>query len=320
MEDQSLKKQCLSTAHQDAVVEFKGRKMEERLLKEDKKVLQVVPRKEGKGAVSSTKTLRHQQIKCLGWVHLHKHTHTHTRTGEENKAVSNRSKTELRGENDVQFVNMQLKNEWYWHVFDLLCLCVRFPNPAQICYLNSCLQSLLTLEDFVRAIACQEQVWSLNPEAALMRYSNLQILPLILCSCCTRSVLMAETMLLTSPPLLSRSFMDIRGSHFSSDGRHKIRLLAAFKKAVSAWAPEFHDLHQKVSKLVLGFVLSPLPDSFPSDFSIWLWLWWLCKSAGCSRVPHLRAGADEVFGPAAADDGSQRGHNLQLSSGGSPGV
>ncbi len=51
-------------------------------------------------------------------------------------------------------------------------VCFRFPNPAQICYLNSCLQSLLTLEDFVRAIACQEQVWSLNPEAALMRYSN----------------------------------------------------------------------------------------------------------------------------------------------------
>ncbi len=62
--------------------------------------------------------------------------------------------------------------------------------------------------------------------------------------------------------------MDIRGSHLSSDGRHKIRLLAAFKRAVSAWAPEFQDLHQKVSKLVLHVVVSPLPDSFPSVYKL----------------------------------------------------
>ncbi|XP_044073895.1 ubiquitin carboxyl-terminal hydrolase 37-like isoform X2 [Siniperca chuatsi] len=101
--------------------------------------------------------------------------------------------------------------------------CHGLPNPAQICYMNSCLQSLLTLEDFVRAISGQEQVWSLIPEATLMR-----------------------------------SFMDIKGSHLSSDARHKINLLDAFKKAVSVWAPEFQDLHQKDAHEFLTSVLEQM--------------------------------------------------------------
>lgn len=72
-------------------------------------------------------------------------------------------------------------------MFDLFCLCIRLPNPAQICYMNSCLQSLLTLEDFIKSISCQEPVWSTTPNAAVMRYSALNKQPLILSLNCTFS-------------------------------------------------------------------------------------------------------------------------------------
>ncbi|XP_036980858.1 ubiquitin carboxyl-terminal hydrolase 37-like [Acanthopagrus latus] len=88
--------------------------------------------------------------------------------------------------------------------------CLGLPNPAQICYMNSCLQSLLTLEDFIKSISCQEPVWSTTPNAAVMS-----------------------------------SLMDISRSHFSSDAQHKIRLLIQFKSAVAALNPEFNDLDQK---------------------------------------------------------------------------
>ncbi|XP_045925927.1 ubiquitin carboxyl-terminal hydrolase 37-like isoform X2 [Micropterus dolomieu] len=163
-EGQSLKEQCHSSPQRDmVVVVFKGGKEEETLLNADKK-FQVLPKNVGEDAVSSTNTLRHQQIKCLG-----------------------------------------------------------FPNPAQICYLNSCLQSLLTLENFVKAFSCQEQVWSLIPEASLLRL-----------------------------------FMDIRGSQLSNDTLYKIRLLIAFKEAVSLWAPEFQDLHQKDAHEFLTSVLDQM--------------------------------------------------------------
>lgn len=56
--------------------------------------------------------------------------------------------------------------------FHLLCLCARFPNIGQSCYMNSSLQSLLTLEDFVRDISCQERVWGSVSAAQVMRYGK----------------------------------------------------------------------------------------------------------------------------------------------------
>ncbi|XP_018516282.1 ubiquitin carboxyl-terminal hydrolase 37 isoform X2 [Lates calcarifer] len=103
--------------------------------------------------------------------------------------------------------------------------CLGFPNPAQICYINSSLQSLLTLEDFVTAISHQEQVWSLIPEAAVLR-----------------------------------TFNNISEHHFSGDAQEKLRLLAAFKRAVALWAPEFGDHQQKVSEQIQWCVVSS--DSF----------------------------------------------------------
>ncbi|GLD62632.1 ubiquitin carboxyl-terminal hydrolase 37-like isoform X2 [Lates japonicus] len=101
--------------------------------------------------------------------------------------------------------------------------CLGFPNPAQICYINSSLQSLLTLEDFVTAISHQEQVWSLIPEAAVLR-----------------------------------TFKNISEHHFSGDAQEKLRLLAAFKRAVALWAPEFGDHQQKDAHEFLTAVLDQI--------------------------------------------------------------
>ncbi|XP_019744269.1 ubiquitin carboxyl-terminal hydrolase 37-like isoform X2 [Hippocampus comes] len=92
------------------------------------------------------------------------------------------------------------------------------PNPAQICYMNASLQSLLTLEDFVEGINCQKPVWSLSPEAALIR-----------------------------------SFMNISACHSSRNIELKIRCLYAFKNTVSLLAPEFQDLCQKVTTFRSGY-------------------------------------------------------------------
>ncbi|XP_071349293.1 ubiquitin carboxyl-terminal hydrolase 37-like isoform X2 [Trachinotus anak] len=101
--------------------------------------------------------------------------------------------------------------------------CLGLPNPVQICYMNSCLQSLLTLEDFIRDLDQQEQVWSLDPDSTIIK-----------------------------------ALMDISRSHFSVDRHHKLCLLAAFKKAVSLWNPEFKDLHQKDAHEFLTSVLDQM--------------------------------------------------------------
>ncbi|KAF0047592.1 hypothetical protein F2P81_001225 [Scophthalmus maximus] len=105
---------------------------------------------------------------------------------------------------------------------------IRFPNPVQNCYINSCLQSLLTLEDFVTDIRRQEHVWSAIPEATLMK-----------------------------------SFMDIAVSHFSKDYFHKISLLVAFKRAVSTWNPLFGDHCQKDAHEFLISVLAQMRSLVP---------------------------------------------------------
>ncbi|XP_056244273.1 ubiquitin carboxyl-terminal hydrolase 37-like [Seriola aureovittata] len=98
--------------------------------------------------------------------------------------------------------------------------CLGFPNPVQICYMNSCLQSLLTLVCFIRDISQQQQVWSLSPNASIIR-----------------------------------SLIDIKESHFSSNVRQKLSVLAAFKKAVSLRDSEFEDLSQKDAHEFLTSVL-----------------------------------------------------------------
>ncbi|AWP04845.1 putative ubiquitin carboxyl-terminal hydrolase 37-like [Scophthalmus maximus] len=134
----------------------------------------------------------------------------------------------------------------------------RFPNPVQNCYINSCLQSLLTLEDFVTDIRRQEHVWSAIPEATLMKYSTPQTQG-------QRIVKYAKVFDNTSSPLPppTRSFMDIAASHFSKDYFHKISLLVAFKRAVSTWNPLFGDHCQKDAHEFLISVLAQMRSLVP---------------------------------------------------------
>ncbi len=85
-----------------------------------------------------------------------------------------------------------------------------FLNPAQICYMNSCLQSLPMLKDSVQGVKTQDHVWRSTSDAAIRRL-----------------------------------FMDIIRAHCSRDRDHKLYLLAFFKKVVSTKYEEFKDLHQK---------------------------------------------------------------------------
>lgn len=48
----------------------------------------------------------------------------------------------------------------------------RFPNIGQTCYLNSSLQSLLTLKDFFASIRSTEPIWGSVPAAQLLRYNS----------------------------------------------------------------------------------------------------------------------------------------------------
>ncbi|XP_067429152.1 tudor domain-containing 6 isoform X3 [Thunnus thynnus] len=104
-----------------------------------------------------------------------------------------------------------------------------FPNLGQSCYINSSLQSLLTLEDFVSDVSRQDLVWSSLPEARLMR-----------------------------------TFMTIRDARVSSSAQSKVRLLRSFKEAVSAQAPEFRDHQQKDAHEFLTSVLDQMRSLSPS--------------------------------------------------------
>ncbi|CAJ1058533.1 ubiquitin carboxyl-terminal hydrolase 37-like [Xyrichtys novacula] len=100
-----------------------------------------------------------------------------------------------------------------------------FPNPAQNCYMNSSLQSLLTLTQFVRDIRSQEEVWSVFPEAQLMSY-----------------------------------FMDIACLRDVGDRRRKLEALCELKRIISVKAPEFVDNHQKDAHEFLIAVLGQMRD------------------------------------------------------------
>ncbi|XP_045886885.1 ubiquitin carboxyl-terminal hydrolase 37-like isoform X2 [Micropterus dolomieu] len=103
-----------------------------------------------------------------------------------------------------------------------------FPNPAQICYMNSSLQSLITLADFIRDISCQEQVWTSVPEAELIR-----------------------------------RFMSIVWCHRSMDSYLKLHALYLFKRALSVQAPEFLDHFQKDAHEFLTTVLDQIRGLSP---------------------------------------------------------
>ncbi|KAK1903690.1 Ubiquitin carboxyl-terminal hydrolase 37, partial [Dissostichus eleginoides] len=103
-----------------------------------------------------------------------------------------------------------------------------FPNPGNLCYMNSSLQGLLTLKDFIRDLSQQQQVWSHLPEAEIIR-----------------------------------RFMNIVGCHRSADLTLKFWALLLFKKALSVGAPEFRNNHQKDAHEFLTTVLDQMRSVAP---------------------------------------------------------
>ncbi|XP_034540865.1 ubiquitin carboxyl-terminal hydrolase 37-like [Notolabrus celidotus] len=103
-----------------------------------------------------------------------------------------------------------------------------FPNIGQTCYMNSCLQSLLTLDDFVDDIKRQKKVWRSNPDAGVMRYLT-----------------------------------KIKKARPTKDLAKKTLLLTNFKTALSAWNPEFKDKKQKDAHEFLSSVLQQIRSLDP---------------------------------------------------------
>ncbi|XP_042281638.1 ubiquitin carboxyl-terminal hydrolase 37-like isoform X1 [Thunnus maccoyii] len=104
-----------------------------------------------------------------------------------------------------------------------------FPNPAQICYMNSSLQSLFTLKDFITDIMCQVEVWGSVPQAELIR-----------------------------------RLMNITLLHRSVDVRDKLQALFMFKSALSVQAQEFQDFNQKDAHELLTTLLDQMRSLSPA--------------------------------------------------------
>ncbi|XP_033181784.1 ubiquitin carboxyl-terminal hydrolase 37-like [Anabas testudineus] len=94
--------------------------------------------------------------------------------------------------------------------------------------MNSSLQSLLGLGDFVRGFSCQKWLWSSVPSARLLR-----------------------------------RFMAVRDAHTSLDYQRKSRLLHSFKEVLSVQVPEFRDQQQKDAHEFLTSVLDQMRNLAP---------------------------------------------------------
>ncbi|XP_034084450.1 ubiquitin carboxyl-terminal hydrolase 37-like [Gymnodraco acuticeps] len=106
--------------------------------------------------------------------------------------------------------------------------CLGLPNLSNTCYMNSSLQGLLTLENFVQDLQHQKQVWDPLSDAQLLR-----------------------------------EFLAIKDAHTSSDINSKRSLLYSFKDVVSVQAPEFCDYEQKDAHEFITSVLNQMRNLSP---------------------------------------------------------
>ncbi|XP_039672041.1 ubiquitin carboxyl-terminal hydrolase 29-like [Perca fluviatilis] len=106
--------------------------------------------------------------------------------------------------------------------------CFGLPNIGQSCYMNSSLQSLLILEDFMMDISRMEQVWRSVPEAQLMR-----------------------------------RLMEIRDARTSTHSQTKAPILHSFREAVSLQTPGFRNIRQHDAHEFLTSVLEQMRSLAP---------------------------------------------------------
>ncbi|XP_041854702.1 ubiquitin carboxyl-terminal hydrolase 26-like [Melanotaenia boesemani] len=105
-------------------------------------------------------------------------------------------------QNDIFNWIRTLSNKYSWRTTDPL----GFPNLGNTCYMNSSLQSLLTLKDFVTSVSRTEQIWRSVPEAQLLK-----------------------------------ELTEIRDCHKSTNSDIKSQLLQSFKDLISDQNPQFMD-------------------------------------------------------------------------------
>ncbi|KAK5903887.1 hypothetical protein CgunFtcFv8_007632 [Champsocephalus gunnari] len=106
--------------------------------------------------------------------------------------------------------------------------CLGLPNLSNTCYMNSSLQGLLTLDNFVQDLQRQKEIWDPLSDAQLLR-----------------------------------EFLAIKDAHTSSDINSKRGLLYSFKNVVSVQAPEFRDYEQKDAHEFITSVLNQMRNLSP---------------------------------------------------------
>ncbi|XP_028450175.1 ubiquitin carboxyl-terminal hydrolase 37-like [Perca flavescens] len=125
--------------------------------------------------------------------------------------------TTIKDQRRVEYINIEGRVD-----------CFGLPNIGQSCYMNSSLQSLLILEDFMMDISRMEQVWRSVPEAQLMR-----------------------------------RLMEIRYTHTSTHSQTKAPILHSFREAVSLHTPGFRNILQHDAHEFLTSVLEQMRSLAP---------------------------------------------------------